>query len=97
MVANAANYTELSDDQNHVAEYHNYMREYVRYVGWEASFEERKDMAGRVAEHREAAEALIADGDDPFVAACNVVQDFNDLIKEYTDAGGPDLEPDALE
>lgn len=81
---------ELSGPQNDVAEYHTYMREYVRYAKLGATTAERSELQAKVAEHEAAARKLIetddADEADPFVEACERIQPFSELEKEYAEA-----------
>jgi hypothetical protein len=75
--------------QNDVLELHAYAREYLRLVKMQAPATTLKDIEGRATDHREPAKALIENAtDDPVVAACNAVQPFDALLKEF-DAARP--------
>ncbi|MGG8497002.1 DUF4157 domain-containing protein [Tenacibaculum sp. TC6] len=89
----------LGKNANSVAEYQNYMLELLRYVKMNASVEEIKEIAKRVADHREMAEKELVkyhetdeEERDKFIEACEQIISFEELKDKYEKAGGLNYE-----
>ncbi|MEX6690400.1 hypothetical protein QTN47_23010 [Danxiaibacter flavus] len=75
---------ELSKGQNEFAEYHNYMREFLRYCAWGAGDSDKQKIVAKVNEHRDKAKEFASENEkDPFIAACESIKPIAELESEY--------------